>query len=355
MSGIATTGTPLYHGATSQGLGDFHTVPVIDFSPMGTNDAAQKFLLAEAVREVCTRIGFFYIANHGIPPNLVTEIFGQGRRFFELPTDTKMRLHMKKSAHLLGYIGMHDENADPLVGKGDVHEAFDFVPPDLTVDGERVAGDFRHVGNQWPEGLPGFQESLMRYSVAIKRLSKELFGAFALSLRLPENYFRTMTNGAMTLVRFLHYPSQPGPLDKSRLGIGQHTDHECFTILSQDDVQALQVQNRRGDWIEAPRIPGTFVVNIGDQMARWTNGLFSSTLHRVANFSGRARYSIASFVGANADAVVEALPSCVGPGNPPKYSPVIAKDYVSALVYRELHSQDQEVPSPREEPAEGPA
>jgi isopenicillin N synthase-like dioxygenase len=328
-----------------ENLGNFESVPVIDFAGMLRGDARSKAKVAEALREACTTVGFFYIVNHGIPQVLVAEMFAQGRRFFREPLEDKMLLHVKKSPHLLGYIGMLDENANPAVSKGgDYHEAFDFVPPDLRVDDNLMPGDYRNVGNLWPPNLPGFQNVMMDYSVAVKRLSRRMFGAFALALDLPENYFLEMTHTAMTLIRLLNYPSQPGPLDESRLGTGAHTDHECFTILAQDDVQALQVRNRRGDWIDAPPVPGSFVVNIGDQMARWTNGLFSSTMHRVANLSGRARQSIPCFVGANADAVVQALPSCVSADNPAKYPPVVAGEYVSTLIYHNFYDQNKPHP-----------
>jgi isopenicillin N synthase-like dioxygenase len=334
MSMDTSTATPLPAEGVADRVGDFDSVPVIDFGGMLKGDAASKAQVATALKEACTNVGFFYITNHGVPRSLVDEMFAENVRFFQLPLEEKKRLYVKNSPHLLGYVGLQDENLDPLAGgKGDFHEAFDFVPPDLEIDGKIVPGDFRQVGNLLPENLPGFQEVMTRYSIAMKRLSRQLFNAFALALDLPENYFEEMTNGAMTLIRILYYPHQPGPLDETRLGTGAHTDHECFTILFQDEIPALQVQNRHGTWIDAPRIPGTFIVNIGDQMARWTNGTFASTLHRVANMSGRARYSIPCFVGANADAVIEALPSCVSPENPAKFPPVVAGEYVSALIH----------------------
>jgi isopenicillin N synthase-like dioxygenase len=255
-----------------------------------------------------------------------------------------MALHVKKSPHLCGYVSLKDENANPAVGKGDLHEAFDFGTEDAPWGDGVLPGDFRQSGNLWPENLPGFRETLTRYSVATRLLARRLFQAFALALDLPENYFDPMTDRPISLVRILYYPSVPGPLDERQLGTGAHTDHECFTILCQDDVPALQVRNKRGQWIDAPRIPGTFVVNIGDQMARWTNSIFASTMHRVANLSGKARYSIPCFIGANADAVIQALPSCVGPDNPPKYPPVVAGEYVSALIYHNFHENRQPHP-----------
>jgi isopenicillin N synthase-like dioxygenase len=332
-------------GALAMGAGDFDSVPVIDFSGMLSDDPAARARVALALREACITVGFFYIQGHGVPQALIDGAFAQCPRFFGLPIDEKMRLHVKTSSHLMGYVTLRDENANPTVGQGDLHEAFDFASEDAPLDGDFLAGDIRQPGNLWPDGLPGFRDALTRYSIALRLLARRMYAAFALALELPEDYFVPMSDRPMSLIRILHYPSQPGPFDERNIGTGAHTDHECFTILAQDEVPALQVRNRRGQWIDAPRIPGAFVVNVGDQMARWTNGLFASTLHRVANLSGRARHSIPCFVGANPDAVIEALPSCIGPGNPARYEPVIAGEYVSSLIYHNFHNNREAHPS----------
>jgi isopenicillin N synthase-like dioxygenase len=324
---------------------DFDSVPVIDFGGMLGDDPMEKAKVAAALRDAASNVGFFYIRNHGVPQVLIDTMFAQSLRFFDRPLEEKMALHVKKSSHLLGYVAMKDENANQLVGTGDLHEAFDFVSEDAFVDGEFLSGDIRAPGNCWPDDLPGFQYTAREYSIVMRRLARRMFAAFALALDLPENYFEKMTDRPMSLVRMLYYPSQPGPFDESKMGTGAHTDHECFTILGQDSIQALQVRNHSGQWIDAPRIPGTYVVNIGDQMARWTNGFFASTFHRVANLSGRARYSIPCFVGANPDTVIEALPSCTGPDNPPKFPPVVAGDYVSSLIYHQFHENHAPHPS----------
>jgi isopenicillin N synthase-like dioxygenase len=323
---------------------DFDQIPLIDFAGMLGTDAASKAPVAAAVRDACTNVGFFYVSNHGVPAELIATIFAQAPRFFGRPLADKMRWHVKNSSHFLGYVAMRDENANPAVGKGDLHEAFDFVPDDVQLESEFLAGDFRRAGNLWPEDMPGFRDVMTRYGIETRVLAKRLFAAFALALELPENYFASLSSAPMALIRLLHYPSTPGPFNEAALGTGAHTDHECFTILCQDGVQALQVRNRRGVWIDAPPIPGTFVVNIGDLMARWTNGIFASTYHRVANMSGRARYSLPCFIGANADAVIEALPSCVSPDRPAKYPPVIAGEYVSSLIYHQFHDNQTSHP-----------
>jgi isopenicillin N synthase-like dioxygenase len=325
--------TPLNRG------GDFESVPLIDFGGMNSGDASTKRRVAAELRRACTDVGFFYIANHGVPATLVKLMFEQCPRLFGLPLEDKLSLHVKKSSHLLGYVGLRDENANPGVGKGDLHEAYDFVAEDVQVDGEQLIGDYRKVGNQWPRQLPGFHAVMTDYSIAIRRLARNLFRAFALALDLPEEHFGPICDRPMALIRLLYYPTQPGPFNEANMGTGAHTDHECFTILCQDDVPALQVKNRMGQWISAPPIPGTFVVNIGDLMARWTNGIFASTPHRVANLSGRTRHSIPAFFAANADAMIEALPTCVSADNPAKYPPVLAGEYSSTLIYHNLNAQ----------------
>jgi len=304
--------------------GDFDHVPVIDFAAMHTGTPVEKALAATAFRHACTQVGFFYLANHRVPENLVTNAFKASHRYFAAAVGEKMGCHLSLSEHACGYVPMHGE-------RGDIHEAFDVVAEDTTIGGVFLAGDFRQRGNLWP-AMPGFRQSLTAYSDALRLLTHRLFGAFALALDLPETYFGPMTNRPTSLLRLAHYPSQILPAEGAPIGVRAHTDHECFTILCQDDVGGLQVRNRRQEWVAVPRIAGTFVVNIGDQMARWSNDRFVSALHRVINTSGRQRYSIPFFVGANADAVIEALPSCVDPEHPSRYPPVIAGDYIMQLI-----------------------
>jgi isopenicillin N synthase-like dioxygenase len=134
----------------------------------------------------------------------------------------------------------------------------------------------------------------------------------------------------MAQLRLIHYPPQDRVVDDREIGVGTHTDYECFTILWQGS-SGLQVRNPKGEWIEAPPIPGTFVINIGDMMQRWTNDLFVSTPHRVINTTGKARYSLPFFFGANYDAIIEPLACCVGPDNPPRYPPTKCGYWTEAM------------------------
>ena len=133
--------------------------------------------------------------------------------------------------------------------------------------------------------------------------------AFAIALDRPDDYFSPLITKPMARTRVIHYPEQTDFDDTAQWGIGARTDYECFTIFSPDGAGGLQVKNADGEWIEAPPIPGAFTINIGDRMQRWTNDIYGSAPHRVLNRSGRERYSLALFFGANYDSVVSCLPS----------------------------------------------
>jgi isopenicillin N synthase-like dioxygenase len=169
-------------------------------------------------------------------------------------------------------------------------------------------------------------------------LGHQVLEAFALSLNLPSNYFKSMCQKPMVTMRLLHYPPQPIILDPDQLGCGAHTDYECFTLLSQSNQSGLQVLNNQGEWINASPIENTFVVNIGDLMQRWTNDLFKSTIHRVINTSGTTRYSIPVFFGPDYFAEIKSLIN----DQTSKYPPVIAGEYLTQRFDDTYHYREKD-------------
>jgi len=256
----------------------------------------------------------------------------------------KKELDIHKTSNFKGYTALLGENTDP-ENKGDLHEGFDlgWEPEEVSPSSASALRDDGAMTGQnvWPDELPGFRSAVMRYYHAVVRLGKILFPLFALALDLPENFFDDKITNPAAIMRLLHYPPQPAqPLDRV-IGIGAHTDYECFTILWQDKVGGLQVMNADGKWIEAVPIEGTFVLNLGDQFARWTNDVFKSTLHRAINKSGFERYSMPLFFGTDYDVKLEPLPSCVSEDSPAKYEVVTAGEYVkSRLEATYAHSKE---------------
>jgi len=309
-------------------------IPVIDFGSFLTGDLATRKGVAQAIGAACHNIGFFYLVNHGISEALVARSFAEAKRFFDLPMDRKLAIDIEKSPCHRGYFKLGGENLDPKkqTAGGDLKEGVK-IGRDLGSDHPLVtAGTPLHGPNLWPQDLPGWQGAMQSYFDALVALGKQIMHAFALSLELDECHFDRQLTDPMATLGPLHYPPQQGKITEKQLGAGAHTDFGCLTILAQDMNGGLQVRNAAGDWIDATPIPGAFVINIGDMMARWTNDYFASTFHRVINASGAERYSIPFFFDPNFHAEVAALPTCCGPDNPPKFAPTTGGQHLLDMI-----------------------
>ncbi|GJE92600.1 Clavaminate synthase-like protein [Phanerochaete sordida] len=311
----------------------FSHLPIIDLANIDSEDPAERAALAQAVRDACMNVGFFYIKNHGIPEHVLYTAYAASQEFFALPDTAKAALDITSNPGFKGYNGVRASNNDPS-GAGDMHEGFEFGWEELVprARDEKRAHDGPMAGaNVWPQELPTFRTDVLTYYHHAVNLGKKLFPLFAMALDLPPHFFDDKTRNSAAIMRVLHYPPQTGPVDDRVIGIGAHTDWECFTILWQEPgIQALQVLNAKQQWVNAPPVPGTFVVNIADQLSRWTNGVFKSTVHRAINRSGAERYSIPLFFGTDYDVRLEPIPTCVSPARPPQYEVVTAGEYVKA-------------------------
>ena len=298
---------------------DLVTLAVIDMARLAHADGRVRLDEARALRGACLGSGFFYIKGHDVPPETVSALFDQARAFFDLPMADKLALDINDSPVLRGYSPLLAENTD-VTARGDMHEAFD-------IGGVFYDGTPGEHFNRFPAGLPALDVAMRAYWGEMLRVARALMSGFALALELQADHFTPVLTDPQAFLRVLHYPPQHGVIDPTRIGIGAHSDYESLTILAQDDNRALQVSDGDGGWLWADPRPGMFVVNIGDQMARWTNDLFNSTLHRAINLTGRRRYSIPFFFGPNPDAIIAPLPGCAGPARPARYEPIGAGEY----------------------------
>ncbi|KAF9265190.1 2OG-Fe(II) oxygenase [Marasmius fiardii PR-910] len=324
----------------------FKNIPIIDISNITSPDPAARRALADQVRNACINVGFFYVKNHTVPTSTIDTLLSHSKTFFDLPLESKMKIENKKSLSYKGYSPLLSGNNDPN-SKGDLQEGFEIGWEPLTSstsdkENQQTREDVEETGiksmaggNVWPSdpGMNEFKTATLEYYHAAVNLGKLLFPIFALALNIEETFFEDKTKTSAAMMRIIHYPEQSGRIKESEengvIGIGAHTDWECFTILyQQPGIQALQVRNADGEWIDAPPVDGTFVVNLGDQFARWTNDIFKSTIHRVINKSGHQRFSIPLFFGTDYGVLLEPIPSCVSPHQPWKYSPVTAGEYV---------------------------
>ena len=159
----------------------------------------------------------------------------------------------------------------------------------------------------------------------------DLLPVFSRAVGERLDYFDAFFDPPGSTLRLVHYPPTPARRPDDFMGIYPHTDYGFITILAQDDVGGLEIHRLDGAWVEAPHLPGAFVVNIGDVFARWTNDVFNSSPHRVINKSSeRDRYSVAMFFDPNHGQTIGCLDSFVGDGSTPKYPPITYADYYQA-------------------------
>eukprot|EP00879_Flechtneria_rotunda_P019606 GHRR01020600.1.p1 GENE.GHRR01020600.1~~GHRR01020600.1.p1 ORF type:complete len:269 (+),score=76.30 GHRR01020600.1:898-1704(+) len=245
-----------------------------------------------------------------------------------MPPEAKQA--MLADANNRGYTPFAEETLDPdNQAVGDTKEGFYFgreVPKDSPEAKQPL-----HGPNQWPSEdlVPRFRATVTEYFDAVTAVGHKLLRLLALSLNLPAHFFEQYFTRPMLALRPLHYTAQVSAPSQGVFGAGAHSDYGMLTILATDEVPGLQV-HLGGSWHEVQPIPGTFIINLGDMLERWTNGLFKSTLHRVVNTSGQERYSIPFFFEPNFDTEVECLPCCVSKERPAAYPPTTAGEYLLA-------------------------
>jgi isopenicillin N synthase-like dioxygenase len=304
------------------------SLPVIDIAGLRSPQVADRMAVAAEIRAACLDKGFFYIRNHGVSPDLQTRLFSAMKRFFALAEDEKSAIDKKRVNTQRGYEPLRRQTLEPGTPP-DLKEGFQMgadLPPDHP---SIVGGRYGAAPNQWPANLPGFRETLLTYHAAMLELESVMWRGLALSLDLAEDYFGDFCHDALANLRILHYPPQPANPLPDEKGCGAHTDFGGMTMLLQDENGGLQVWDGKGEWLHAPPIPDTYIVNLGDMVARWTNDRYRSTVHRVVNLSGRERYSAPFFFSGNPDYVVSCLPTCLDPGEAPSYPPVRVADHMT--------------------------
>jgi isopenicillin N synthase-like dioxygenase len=280
--------------------------------------------LAEQFKAACTRTGFFYVTNHGVPQHVIDGAFDAARRYFALPMEERLKDKIDERFRR-GFMPMgvtkHPGH------KPDVKESYVLgldLPPD---DADVIAGRPLHGPNRWPADKPWLHDAAMAYFDHTVALGKRLLRIFAVALELPEDFFLQYTRKPMVLTNFYHYPPQSSPTNLE-LGAAPHTDYGSLTLLAQDPIGGLELRTRDGEWVAAPYIEGTLIINLGDLVKVWTNEQYVSNLHRVANRTGKERYSIPTFFNLDYDTPVACLPQFQSAGQPPKYAPIKSGDWL---------------------------
>ncbi|KAK1456583.1 2OG-Fe(II)oxygenase [Colletotrichum melonis] len=259
--------------------GDFDTIPVIDVAGIRSDDFDERRKIAAQIRDACVRVGFFYIQNHGINDDVIQGVFKAAETFFALPFEQKMEVFIDNSPNFRGYTPIGGSGKPGPDGRGNLNEAFEWGHDSKLNDDPNDACDDPYMKgrNRWPREPADFEDQLSTYYRELRVFCRLLASSHAL-------LHEVVGEDALTIVTLV------------------------FTILAPGPVRALEVANKAGEWISAPPKPGTFIVNVGDQLQAFTNDLYISTRHRVMNYTGQERYAIPFFFSTNFETVIKPIP-----------------------------------------------
>ncbi|WP_141581540.1 isopenicillin N synthase family oxygenase [Actinomadura sp. WMMA1423] len=321
-------------------------VPLIDLSEGSSGQVASR------VADACVRDGFFAITGHGVGPALIERMYEATKALFALPEPVKDALVVDpadpfgRGFSRSGAVAKASDEDSRLV------RAEATAPPDLcevfsmAVAAERDYAEVPHPDLMRPNHWPAFasdqewiRETWLAYCAEMSQLSDRIMRLFAIALDLPETWFEKFIDQEIGSLTANYYPKQFAAPVPGQVRKGEHTDWGSLTLLYQDSAAGgLQVMELDGSWTDVPVVEGAFLVNLGDLMARWTNDRWRSTVHRVVNpprtGEPTERFSIPYFHQPNYDALIECIPTCLGPGESPKYAPVTSGNHLLSKVSR---------------------
>jgi isopenicillin N synthase-like dioxygenase len=315
-------------------------LPVLDLAAYldGSEEALEQ--LAADVRAIQLDLGFFAIKNHGVSQDVIDEAFAQLPNLFELDDEIKMKY--RTGYHHQGFIPpksllLQSKVIQEKIGlntKRDAVLTWTFMR-ERDADDPRVKAGHRHRGlNQWPEGLPRVREALLRYQRDMEALALKLLPVYARALELPADFFDRSFREPEYYQACTYY--RPMTLEEGQYMLAPHSDGSFLTLLPISPIPALEVMLPERTWMPVHYQPGVLIVNTGQVLNRWSNDRFIATPHRV-NVPTQERYALPFFFYPDDDALIEAVPTCVRPGEPSRYEPIRFHDWFNRYIDEIYH------------------
>ena len=302
------------------------SIPVVDLADFTSGDKEKKEAFVQQLGKAYEGVGFVAVKNHGIPEELIADLYQYVQQFFSLPSDKKRVYEIPELAGQRGYTSFGKEHA-----KGsdapDLKEFFQYgqtVPQNHPLKPEYP--DNVSVGE-----VSGFNETLFNSYRAFEKSGKSLLQAIALYLGLDENYFDNQVEEGNSILRAIHYP--PITVEpKSAIRAEQHEDINLITLLVGASAGGLEILTKQNQWVPVTSLPEQIVVNVGDMLQRLTNNKLKSTSHRVVNppreLWHTSRFSIPFFLHPKSAMNLSALESCVDENHPKAYEDITAGEYL---------------------------
>ncbi len=300
-------------------------IPSVDLAEFLSGDPVRKAAFVQELGKAYEDVGFVAVKNHGVPDELISDLYKYVQEFFSLPSDQKRKYEIPELAGQRGYTSFGKEHA-----KGsdapDLKEFFQYgqvprdnfkeeeYPPNVTV-------------NQIAKFNPTFDKAYR----AFEKSGTALLQAIALYLGLDEHYFDEYVHNGNSILRSIHYPpitSEP----KSAIRAEQHEDINLITLLVGASADGLQILTKQNEWVGVTSLPEQIVVNVGDMLQRLTNNKLRSTTHRVVNPARElwhtSRFSIPFFLHPKSSMSLQCLDSCMDAEHPKAYPDATAGEYL---------------------------
>ncbi|MEO8852772.1 MAG: 2-oxoglutarate and iron-dependent oxygenase domain-containing protein [Ginsengibacter sp.] len=302
------------------------TIPVVDLSDFTGGDPKLKESFVQKLGKAYEEVGFVAVKNHGIPADLIADLYQEVQQFFSLPSDKKRNYEIPELAGQRGYTSFGKEHAKGSEAP-DLKEFFQYgqtVPENHPLKPE-------YPDNVSVPEVDGFNETLFKAYRAFEKSGKSLLQAIALYLGLDENYFDDFVEEGNSIVRAIHYP--PITVEpKSAIRAEQHEDINLITLLVGASAGGLEILTKQNEWVGVTSLPDQIVVNVGDMLQRLTNNKLKSTTHRVVNppreLWHTSRFSIPFFLHPKSAMDLSALEGCVDEKHPKIYHDITAGNYL---------------------------
>ncbi|WP_340198545.1 isopenicillin N synthase family dioxygenase [Ascidiimonas sp. W6] len=301
-------------------------IPSVNLHDFLSEDSERKERFVNEIGNAYETIGFVALKGHFLDDSLVSDLYNEVKKFFDLPDEVKSKYEIEGIGGQRGYTSFGKEHAK---GKkeGDLKEFWHFGQ--YVEDDEILAKEY--PDNVKVEELPSFNEVGKTTFKMLEKTAKYVLRALALYLDLEETYFDKYIKNGNSILRPIHYPpitSEP----KNAVRAAAHGDINLITLLMGAQGRGLQVQNHQGEWIDAIAAPDELMINVGDMLSRHTNNRLKSTIHQVVNppreLWGKSRYSIPFFMHPVSSMPLDCLESCVDESHPKQFEDITAGDFL---------------------------
>lgn len=303
-----------------------HSIPSVDLADFTSGDAGRKAAFVQQLGKAYEEVGFVAVKNHGIPDELIADLYKYVQQFFKLPADTKHQYEIPELAGQRGYTSFGKEHAKGYDAP-DLKEFFQFGQ--TVEDNDPISSEY--PANVQVAEVPEFTPTFFKAYRGFEKSGNYLLQAIALFLGLEETYFNDKIHNGNSILRAIHYPpitQEP----KSAIRAEQHEDINLITLLVGASADGLQILDKQNNWVPVTSLPEQIVVNVGDMLQRLTNNRLKSTTHRVVNppreMWNTSRYSIPFFLHPKSNMKLDSLESCVTAENPLAYEPITAGEYL---------------------------